>query len=301
MEMYRSNYPVMAILLWYFILTFLKNALNIHFKFSGVAYPMSTFYFYLPLRLPNGKHVYMCSGNVSTRGDIVFYYIAVTSLFFFPLIVMFFWFYYNIAVLIWRHRKPVMAGTSSRIDESENTSETKCTTSDSMSSSHFKQLIAKKKTAQMERKIRTFRIVIVLILAFVVCRMPYWLFWLVKLLAPVRFSNNTVLRLTLIFTALNLLNCALNPFLYTYLNQTIHVCLKINEFVCTNCCCCFSNDEFEDYETNNNHLRTIYEGALGPKPVENTPPPRQPTPINAYQDNFPQVPIFPKYTAINAL
>ncbi|XP_050308335.1 tachykinin-like peptides receptor 99D [Anthonomus grandis grandis] len=210
----------------------------------AISYPMSTFYFHIPMRLPSGLEVYMCTGTTSTRSLIGFYYLVVNILFFLPLVSMFFWFYYKIALLIWKHRKPVAANKD--IEEYENSSSTK-TSTENTNSSQIRKNLTKKRNLRMERKIRTFKIIIVLILAFLLCRMPYWLFCVIKLYAPIK-NGTIVWKLNLSFTILNLLNCALNPFLYTFLNQTLCVFRKINDMVCTTVCCCFSNAEFESYE-----------------------------------------------------
>ncbi|XP_066137943.1 QRFP-like peptide receptor [Euwallacea fornicatus] len=260
----------------------------------GIAYPMSTFYFHLPARIESsGENVYFCVGTNSTRGVIKFYYVSVALLFFLPLITMFVWFYYKIAILLWKLRKPV-SSKGTRIEEPDNTSSSK-SFSHCPSSPVLKNALKHKKNPQMQRKIRTFRIVIVLILAFNLFRMPYWVFWLVKLLSNVK-ATNAIWRTTLIFTVLNLVNCAMNPFLYTYLNQTIYICLKVHEFVYRNCCCCFSNDEFQEYE---NGTHTIYEGVLGP-PIAAKQESEKRAIDNPSYEKFPSsVPQFPKYTSVD--
>ncbi|KAL1497838.1 hypothetical protein ABEB36_008726 [Hypothenemus hampei] len=255
----------------------------------GISYPMATFYFHVPVILPDGTEtIYICSANTKTRGDITFYYVSITILFFVPLIVMFFWFYFAIALLIWRHRKPIGQGANNGIDEA----------SSSKSTSDNHQVVntvhKKKKNVQMQRKVRTFKIVIVLIFAFIFCRMPYWLFWLVKLLT--RFRNGDfVWRTTLILASLNLLNCVLNPILYTYLNQTLYLIRKIQNFICTTCCCCFSTAEFEDYEKG----APVHEGVLGKVAMVERDVVQQKPVFKAPHENFPQVPSFPKFTSVN--
>ncbi|KAF7280478.1 hypothetical protein GWI33_005820 [Rhynchophorus ferrugineus] len=205
---------------------------------TGISYPMATFYFHVPLRIPSGN-VYLCTGSTVTRSGIKVYYIIINILFFFPVISMFFWFYFKIAVMVWRHRKPLSTRLSTRPIETDNNSF-------SDNSSRYVKNGCKKRNVQVERKLRTFKVVIVLILAFIGCRMPHWLFWMYKILY--RSRGNIIWTLTFAFTGLNLLNCALNPFLYTYLNQTLQAWKKISDFVCKICCCCFTNAEFEEFE-----------------------------------------------------
>lgn len=282
-------------LLWYVLLNRSRSSFSTLFL-AAISYPMINFYFYVPLRLPNGEDVNMCTGTSTSRPGIAYYYVIIDVLIFGPLVTMFFWFYYKIAILIWRHRKPVSLRNDTKIEEFENTSYTKGSSETSGGSTVKSQAIKKKRNVQMERKIRTFKIVIVLIVAFILCRMPYWVFWLLKLLTSIR-SGDAVWRTIFIMTSLNLLNCALNPFLYTYLNQTIYACRKINDFFWSTCCCCFSNAEFEDYERGT----PIYEGVLGQ--VATTDQWKmgrnRPEAPNPGYEKFPQVPHFPKYTSVN--
>ncbi|KAJ8978889.1 hypothetical protein NQ317_008504 [Molorchus minor] len=123
--------------------------------------------------------------------------------------------------------------------------------SGSMDRSSPKPIIKKPKNVQMEKKLRTFKVVIALMLAFTLCRLPYWLYFVIKLVKTIQ--GDTMWNIHFALTSLNILNCALNPFLYTFLNQTISATKKINEITCRFilCCCCFSNSEFEDFENNN--------------------------------------------------
>lgn len=166
---------------------------------------------------------------------------------FFPMLVIFTTFYLNIAVLIWKHRKPV-ASNDKNVGVGEDTSTLSTKRSFSTESHSIYAKIPKRKNIQVERKIRTFRTVLLLMISFIVCRLPYWTFYLIQLVTAQRtiFGWN----LHFCFIALNLLNCTLDPLLYTFLHQTISALKIINDFFFKICCCCFSND-FEDFERNN--------------------------------------------------
>ncbi|KAJ8959773.1 hypothetical protein NQ314_006203 [Rhamnusium bicolor] len=88
-------------------------------------------------------------------------------------------------------------------------------------------------------------------LAFTLCRLPYWLYFVIKLVKTIK--GGVMWDLNYALTALNILNCALNPFLYAFLNETICAAKKINDLTCKVIlyCCCFTNSEFEDFEKNN--------------------------------------------------
>lgn len=184
-----------------------------------------------------------CGVMVKERMSV--YFVIMAFVIFFPMLLIFSSFYLNIAILIWKHRKPV-SSNDNKVAVGEDTST--LSTKRSMSNESQSLYVTKKKNIQVERKMRTFRTVLLLMISFIVCRLPYWSFYVVKLLTLQRsvFAWN----LHFSFIALNLLNCILDPLLYTFLDETISALKIINDFFFKICCCCFSND-FEDFERNN--------------------------------------------------
>lgn len=163
------------------------------------------------------------------------------------MLTVFISFYFNIAVLIWKHRKPVTS-EDKNIPVGEDTSTLSRKRSTFSESQSFYINLPKRKNVQVERKIRTFRTVLILMISFFICRLPYWIFYIVQLLSKQNSQFAWNLHFSLI--ALNLLNCVLDPLLYTFLQETINALKIINDFFFKVCCCCFSND-FEDFERNN--------------------------------------------------
>lgn len=204
------------------------------------------------------------------------YYISISLIVFLPLITIFFWLYYNVAKLIWTHRKPF---TYNQHDNDNNTNETSTTqiklseetSKVSKVSSSVKPVSQpKKKSLNVERKIRTFKIIITLMITFIGCRLPYYIFNIEKL---INLHNEHEYWIMLyIFNALALLNCALNPFLYTFLHPTLNVLKKIsktvNDFMCQVCCCWFSNAEFENFEKENPFIVENYEKMVQTVPIK---------------------------------
>ncbi|CAG9857090.1 unnamed protein product [Phyllotreta striolata] len=219
---------------------------------ASLSYPFSRKYFFetfLVLMLPvTDKFVYEeCSFCFADKTLISSYYVTLDAIVFVPMTCVFVWFYVQIAALIWKHRKPITAKFNKPDKDSENsTCSTKTTNVASagvpaVSSSKPK----KTKNLQVQRKIRTFRVVLVLMASFVLCRFPYWCYTTVKFLVKCDGRFGWDLNFTLV--ALNLFNCVLNPLLYTFLNQTVTALKMIKEFWWKICCCCCSNDEFEDF------------------------------------------------------
>ncbi|XP_066248527.1 RYamide receptor-like [Euwallacea similis] len=207
----------------------------------GLSYPVVTFYIFIPL-LVNDRETAMCTGAPITKHSIFLYYITMNCLFFIPILVLFFWFYYKIAFLIWRHRKPLNDDY-----HQQEVTETSYSSKPIQDTSSISTSKSKKKNVQMKSKIRSFKIVVALVVAFIVCRLPYWLHMTYQQLENV--NKNVVWNVRFATISLYLFNCVLNPLLYTYLNITITVCRKVSRFVTHYCCCWFSNLEFEDFET----------------------------------------------------
>ncbi|XP_050295591.1 somatostatin receptor type 3-like [Anthonomus grandis grandis] len=207
---------------------------------TGISYPVVTFYLFIPI-LVNGYESALCSGAPITKSLILIYYTCMTFLFFTPIVIMFFWFYYKIAQMIWKHRKPPSEAYSQEITETSTA--TRTTTIDaSVVTSKIK-----KKNVQMERKVRSFKIVVSLIVAFIGCRLPYWMLMLYQ---QVNLGDNVNIMWNIRFCciAVYLFNCLLNPFLYTFLNFTIVFSRKFSNIVTTICCCWCSDSEFKDFE-----------------------------------------------------
>lgn len=69
------------------------------------------------------------------------------------------------------------------------------------------------------RQLRMFKVIIVIMLTFFVCRLPTWIFLLIKLNTNLSSSASWIVHFSL--GLLSLANCAINPFLYTFLTETI--------------------------------------------------------------------------------
>lgn len=194
------------------------------------------------------------------KNELMIYHICVTLAIFLPLVVMFFWLYFHIAKLIWKHRKPLATLFHKKEDNSNvetSSSQVKSTSENASSNSvhaHLQRMTKRNRNMHVERKIRTFKIIVVLMLVFLLCRFPYHIFNIMKLINSYNEHKHWII--TYVLNGLVLLNCALNPFLYTFLNPTLNVLLKmhkilIEDFFCKVCCCFCTNAEFEEFEKEN--------------------------------------------------
>lgn len=192
------------------------------------------------------------------KNELMIYNICVALAIFFPLVLLFFWLYYHIAELVWKHRKPLATLFHKKEENSTETSTSQLKTSETTTSNsmhaHLQRMTRRNKNMHVERKIRTFKIIVVLMLVFLLCRFPYHTFSIMKLVSTYNEHKHWII--TYVLNGLVLLNCALNPFLYTFLNPTLNVLLKIHkilikDFFCKVCCCCCTNAEFEEFEKEN--------------------------------------------------
>lgn len=89
------------------------------------------------------------------------------------------------------------------------------------------ELCKKTKTSREIRNLRMFTAILLLMSAFLICRLPTWFFLLYKLYYSATSNLSWILNYT--FGLLSLFNCVLNPLLYTFLTETIQFsCRFIN-------------------------------------------------------------------------
>ncbi|XP_004529965.1 uncharacterized protein LOC101463070 [Ceratitis capitata] len=85
--------------------------------------------------------------------------------------------------------------------------------------SHAPPANIKPSNSRESRHIRMFYIVIMLITSFLLLRLPTWIFLITRMYIP--YAGHTPIILHYTFGILNITNSVLNPFLYTFLTETI--------------------------------------------------------------------------------
>lgn len=199
----------------------------------------------------NTQFLYLCQYSSKREENLIFYTLIGCAAFL-PSMILFLWLYFKIAQLIWRRRRSPTA----KYENSTNSVTLETSIADSKASvktiSQNRDKSTKKGKSMsklhMERKIRTFKIILSIMLIFFLCRMPHWIFnvvrFAIKADQPIHWIMSYVLSFFLLF------NTAINPFLYSFLNQTIEYfdkfCSAVGNFV-VKICCCFCS-EFDDYE-----------------------------------------------------
>ncbi|XP_052861195.1 neuropeptide Y receptor type 5 [Anopheles cruzii] len=79
-----------------------------------------------------------------------------------------------------------------------------------------------------KRQLRMFKAIVVLMLVFFVCRLPMWIFLLIKMMGDA--SSNAFWSLHYSFGLLAMLNGVLNPLMYTFLSETIRFTLFVKAY-----------------------------------------------------------------------
>lgn len=110
-----------------------------------------------------------------------------------------------------------------------------------------------------------FKVILVLMSVFIICRLPNWGFLVYKLSHKVSDRLNWLLVYS--FGIMGLLNCMLNPLLYTFLSETIRVTSFV-ESACCKFCKLFWRARKEEHYANNqtlfapSHLRRKSDGGI---------------------------------------
>lgn len=97
-----------------------------------------------------------------------------------------------------------------------------------------------KSTTQTKRKVRTFKVIMVLIASCFIGRVPSWTYTVVQSNPNIRLGELKWWLLQHWFTMLSLLSTALNPLLYCFLNETLGFIQRVFRFIRNifECCCC---------------------------------------------------------------
>lgn len=116
------------------------------------------------------------------------------------------------------------------------------------------------------RQMRMFKVILVLMSVFIICRLPNWVFLVYKLSHKV--SNRSNWLLVYSFAIMGLLNCMLNPLLYTFLSETIRVTSFVESAGCKLCKLFWRARKEESHYANNqtlfasSHLRRKSDGGI---------------------------------------
>lgn len=202
---------------------------------AAVSSPLLTLYDYftvyiVPLPDPEEENPvltyyvrYLCGSQKAENG---YFFAIIFSFIFIPLLVTFLWLNSVLAREVWRRRIDV----SVSVIENENTS---TVTTASASKSHDSYVTSESTARRIERKqrqVRMFKVILALMLVFFICRLPHWIYVLYKLGNTTKANIFWVINYALGLVVMA--NCMLNPFLYTFLSETIRLTTFLTGIVC---------------------------------------------------------------------
>lgn len=132
-----------------------------------------------------------------------FFFAVLYSSVFTPFLLMFLWLNTVLAKEIWNHKSEFSTNKLPTISKAIST------------------FVLERKTKRRKRQIRIFKVIIVLMAVFLICRVPNWIFSVIVMNLKTQENIHWLLYFT--FGLFALVNCLLNPFIYTFLSETIHV------------------------------------------------------------------------------
>ncbi|XP_015114976.1 QRFP-like peptide receptor [Diachasma alloeum] len=184
---------------------------------AGASYPILDLYKPQSLHIINNSTIYRGILCVNDREKAKTAYIGIFVVIFLPLTIAFLAVHVLLALSINQRKAP---GESSRSEI--NLSRENSTASTDLD--RPKPGIPKIRVplpAHVQRKQRTVRVILLLILVFVVCRLPQWTFLLFKTLVVVQ--GWVWWHLQVVLSTLSLFNAAIHPFLYAFLNEALSI------------------------------------------------------------------------------
>lgn len=149
---------------------------------------------------------------------------------------------------VWKRRIDIVVSSN----ESEATSSgTTTATGWRAQEAYVSPEINARRAERKQRQIRMFKVILVLMVVFFICRLPNWIYVLYKLSNNSQENIHWVINYSL--GLMVMVNCMLNPFLYTFLSETIRLTTFLAGIICgvfSPCVklCKFKTDKSESQE-----------------------------------------------------
>ncbi|XP_070503092.1 orexin receptor type 2-like [Chironomus tepperi] len=191
---------------------------------AGISSPMIAIYqFYKLYVVPLPKYeneeltYYVGTICASNKDQNAYFFSIIFSFIFAPLVITFIWMNAVVARAIWirRHTK---ASTSSIPTNSMPSMPS--SNANSQSSPTLNEM-STGCSERKQRQERLFRVILLLMSVFFICRLPTWMYLIYQL--NTTSNDHNYWHLYFGFGNLALLNCALNPYLYSFMSETIKV------------------------------------------------------------------------------
>lgn len=139
-----------------------------------------------------------------SQEDVAHFLGILFSFVIFPFVIIFLWLNAFLAIKIWSRRHGVTKSdhifTVSQINSTQG---------------------IETRSRQQNRERRIFKVILALMAVFVICRMPNWIFIITRFNKVSTDNIYAVLHFS--FGLMEMVNCMLNPFIYTFLSETIRL------------------------------------------------------------------------------
>ncbi|KAK6629724.1 hypothetical protein RUM43_003542 [Polyplax serrata] len=166
-------------------------------------------------------HGHLCLANHTISN---YYFFSVFTLIFLPLLIAFTFVYGAIARMMWlkrrREKETQMSVSASTLDTNVGTEAGQEQIVRPTAESKPK---SKSPGGHSKKRVRTFTIILVIMVTFIICRLPQWIFIVVTTLPWHQLSGNFWWSVKYLLSALSLANTTINPFIYSFLNQVTNL------------------------------------------------------------------------------
>lgn len=140
-----------------------------------------------------------------------------------PLLITFLWLNAVVAREVWKRRIAVTV----TVGENYITSTTPTTPA---TEGYISPETMVRRAERKQRQVRMFKVILVLMMVFFICRLPNWIYVLYKLSNETQENIYWVIHYC--FGLMMMVNCMLNPFLYTFLSETIRLTTFLAGIAC---------------------------------------------------------------------
>ena len=164
----------------------------------------------------------ICSYSSAFQDQNAYFFSIIFSFIFVPLVLTFIWMNTVVAREIWnrRHHHNKVATSIPTNSMPSMPSSIPSSNVNSQSSTTLNEMPTGC-SERKQRQERLFRVILLLMSIFFICRLPTWMYLIYQLNST---SNDQYYwYLYFAFGNLALLNCALNPYLYSFMSETIKV------------------------------------------------------------------------------
>ncbi|XP_037914391.1 free fatty acid receptor 4-like isoform X2 [Hermetia illucens] len=171
------------------------------------------------------------------------YYMTLFCILFFPMVVAFIWFNSFLALDIWKRRKGITSSAdssaaeiqkTSRDNNKEGTTDAQAQSTTNVSNTETNTGYKQTRANRERRQLRMFCVVILLIITYMILKLPEWIFLIATFYSRSRSQNPWLMQFA--FGIVSMGSSVTNPLLYAFVTQTIEYLQDLYRS-CQRLCC----------------------------------------------------------------